>query len=286
MRPRGPVPAIFQGPRQRRIGVQVSAQPPVTHGNTKVLLLALSAVLLAGPIRAAGDDYNAWQQNFYRTQDIGQFDGFWNMVVDQRLLEKKNAVPPIEGFTSRVLHRYPSLIRGRLDRLSEYPEDQREIIQRILWLSDTTEARSVLNSGGDRAYVGRPPPGIAGWKIQTGGDLDFCWGWFFATGDTAALDSIISALDLGKDAGALKRFPTSAKTDADRQAALNDAIFGAAMWSLGSIGRTNHDVAKHIAILFFSEKTPKDRKLWLGPLFVKTSPDIPRQELEDDRAGR
>lgn len=235
---------------------------------------------MVGQIRAADVDYNAWQQNFYRTQDIGQFEGYWNMVVSQRLLEKKNALPPIEGFVSQVLHRYPSMIRGRFDNLSEYPEDQREIIQRILWLSDTKEARSI------GAYAGNAPPGIAGWKIQTGGDLDFCWGWFFATGDTAALDAIISALDLGKDAGALKKFPTSAQTDADRQAAMNDAIFEAAMWSLTSIGRTNHDVAKHIAIVFFSEKTPKDRKIFLGPLFVKTSSDIPRQELQDDQAGR
>jgi hypothetical protein len=252
----------------------------------KVALLALSAVLLAGHLRASDDDHNEWIQHFYQTQDIGQFDGYWNMVVAQRLLETKNAIPAIEGFTCRVLHTYPSLIKGRFDGLSEYPEDQREIIQRILWLSDTKEARAALGSGRDNAYAGKSPPGIAGWKIQGGGDLDFCWGWFFATGDTAALDSIISALDLGKDAGALKKYPSSAKTDADKQAAMNDAVFEAALWSLGSIGRSNHDVAKHIAILFFSEKTPKDRKIWLGTLFVKTSPNIPRQELEDDKAGR
>jgi hypothetical protein len=252
----------------------------------KATLLALVAVLLAGPLRAADDDHNQWLQHFYQTKDIGQFDGYWNMVVTQRLLEKSNAISPIVGFTSQLLHRYPALIKGRFDDPSLYPENQREIIYSILWLSDTNEGGAILNSHKDNPFQGKQPPRIASWQIKSAGDLDFCWGWFFATGDTAAVDAVISALDLGKDAGALKKYPTSAKAQADKRAAMNDAIFGAAMWSLGSIGRTNHDVAKRIAILFFSATTPKDRKIWLGTLFAETSSNIPRQELDDDKAGR
>jgi hypothetical protein len=252
----------------------------------KATLLVLSAVLLAGPLRAADDDHNQWLQHFYQTQDTGQFDGYWNMVVTHRLLEKRNAISPIVGFTSQLLHRYPTLIKGRFDDPSQYPESEREILYSILWLSDTKEGRAILETHKDNPFSGKTPPRIATWEIKSAGDLDFCWGWFFATGDTAAVDAIISALDLGKDAGALKKYPTSAKTDADKRAAMNDAIFEAALWSLGSIGRTNHDVAKRIAIQFFSEKTPKNRKIWLGTLFVETSSNIPRQELEDDKAGR
>jgi hypothetical protein len=252
----------------------------------KASLCALALVLLAAPLRAADDDYSAWQQHFYFTEDIGQFDGYWNMVVTRRLLENKNAIPSIVGFTSQILHEYPSLIASRFDDPAEYPEDQREIILWILWLSDTREARAVLSSDRTDTYAGKKPPGIQGWKINTPGDLDFCWGWFFATGDTAAVDRVISVLDLGTYAGALKKYPTSAKTEADKKAAVNDAIFNAAMLSLGSIGRTNHDVAKRIAISSFSEATPKDRKAWLGILFAVTSPNITKQELEDDKAGR
>ena len=67
---------------------------------------------------------------------------------------------------------------------------------------------------------------------------------------------------------------------------MNDAIFSAALWSLTANGRENHDIAKHIDILFFKDQTPKDRKIWLGVLFAQTSSNIPRQEFEDDKAGR
>lgn len=249
-------------------------------------LPALSLLLLALPARASGDDYNAWFTHFYQTQDVTQFEGYWNMVVRDGLLENKNTIPPVLGFSSRVLHRYPELLKGRLDNPAGFPEAQRPLVCTLLWLSDTKEARAILKASGNAQYASKAPPGISGWKISAPGDLDLCWGWYFATGDVAALDSIIAALDLGKYAGALKRYPTSQKTDADRQAALADAIFGAAMWSLNANGRDNRDVAKHIAILFLSDKTPKDRKLWLGPLFAVTSANIPKQEFEDDKAGR
>jgi len=37
---------------------------------------------------------------------------------------------------------------------------------------------------------------------------------------------------------------------------------------------------------FFDPQTPKSRKIWLGVLFAKASPDISKAELEANRAGR
>ena len=144
----------------------------------------------------------------------------------------------------------------------------------------------MLNSFGNRQYATMAPPGIAGWKIKAAGDLDLCWGWYFATGDTAALDPIIGTLDLGKDAGALKRYASSRKTAADKQAAMNDAIFGAALWSLGANGREDPRVAKHIRICCFAADTPEPRKMWLGVVMTKASPDVPAAEIEANKTGR
>jgi len=193
---------------------------------------------------------------------------------------------PCPGILESGPARVPSLIKGRLDNPYKFPEAQRQVVFTMLWLSDTKEARAMLNSFGNRQYATMAPPGIAGWKIKAAGDLDLCWGWYFATGDVAALDSIVSALDLGPYAGALKRFPTSQKTEEDRQAAMKDAIFSLAMWSLGENARDNHDVAKHIAVLYYRDQTPTERRRWLGALFAETSANISSQELEDDKAGR
>jgi hypothetical protein len=65
--------------------------------------------------------------------------------------------------------------------------------------------------------------------------LDMLWGIYFATGDEHAVRRLIGALDLLEDSGAAARFATSARTDADRQRAINDAMLQAASASLRSV---------------------------------------------------
>jgi hypothetical protein len=116
--------------------------------------------------------------------------------------------------------------------------------------------------------------------------LDLCWGWYFATGDTAALDPIITALDYGRYAGALKRYPNSAHTDEDRDAAFKDAIFGAALGSLEANGSQDPRIAKHIRIQFYNPATPKARAVWLGVAYAKVSPNVSQHEIDENLAGR
>jgi hypothetical protein len=251
----------------------------------KLSLLALIALLLAGPMRAADDPYSPWMKHFYANQDVGPFDGFWKMVVKDRILENKNAAPPVMGFVGQVLHRHPDLIKGRLDDPRSFPPNERVVLLTLLWLSDTPEARAVLERSNSAEFLAHAPPPASARDIKTGGDLDFCWGSYFATGDTAALDPIIATLDLGQYAGALKRYPTSKKTEEDKAAAMKDAIFGAAMWSLIANGSDDPRIAKHIRIALFDSKTPKPRAVWLGVLFARTSPDVSPEELAANKAG-
>ena len=252
----------------------------------KRLVLALLTAVLASAASAAGDPQNEWIKHYYQTQDVGHFDAFWQSVIENRLLENKNAIAPTVGFASQVIHRHPELIKGRLDDPAAFPEKQRDAVLRLLWLSDTDQGRAILQKAGVAELAAKAPPPIGKWEIKAGGDLDLCWGWYFATGDTAALDAIISALDYAKYAGALKRYPNSEHTEADRAAAIKDAIFGAALWSLGANGREDPLIAKHIRILFYSPATPSARKVWLGVIFAKASPNVSQHELEENQAGR
>jgi hypothetical protein len=252
----------------------------------KRVLLALLAAVLAGPARAATDPQNEWIKHYYQTQDVGHFDAFWQSVVKNQLLENKNAIAPTVGFASQVIHRHPELIKGRLDNLAAFPEKQRDAVVKLLWLSDTDQGRAILQQSGAAGLAATTPPAIGQWEIKGGGDLDLCWGWYFATGNTAALDSIISALDYAQYAGALKRYPNSEHTEADRAAAIKDAIFSAALWSLAANGREDPLIAKHIRIEFYSPATPSARKVWLGVIFAKASPNVSQHELEENQAGR
>ena len=248
--------------------------------------IRLLAFLIAVTGATAADEYNAWLKHFYQTQDIGPFDGYWQQVIKQDMLTNRNQASPILGFASQVFHQHPALMNGRVDDLTAFSTTEKPVVIRLLWLSNTVEARRILAKAQSESVPSTEPPAIGAWKVNSGQDLDFCWGWYFATGDTAALDPIIGTLDLGKDAGALKRYASSRKTATDRQAAMNDAIFGAALWSLGANGREDPRVAKHIRICFFAADTPKPRKMWLGVVMAKASPDIPAAEIEANKAGR
>ncbi|MDR1191101.1 MAG: hypothetical protein LBK60_05460 [Verrucomicrobiales bacterium] len=232
--------------------------------------LALSAVLCFGANADRDQQYNDWMKTFYQTKDAQGFDGFWRNLVQEKWLENETAVAPIIGFVSQVLRQYPELIKGRLDDLKKIPPSQLKTCALMLWYSDTPAAKKILAQIDYR--VNEPVPSIGDKKIERPEDLDFCWGWFFATGDTRALDPIISALDFGKYAGALKKFKASAQTVADRDAAVKDAMFGAARWSLTANGKQDPTVSAHLRAARADAATPLARKQALGVIVQKLAP--------------
>jgi tetratricopeptide (TPR) repeat protein len=248
-----------------------------------LLLLALISGVLHG---ASADNENAWLKRFYKTDAVDQFDGFWKKVVAEKHLENKNTVGPILGFASQVLHRHPELLKGRFDDPKSLPEAQLEQTLTLLWLSDTPQAREILGRCGHADYAARTPPPIGSTHVKEAQDLDFCWGWFFATGDPAALDPIVAALDFGEYAGALKKYAASKKTDADKDAAFKDAIFGAAMWSLGANGKEDENITAHLEEILANPLTPKSRSIWLAVVLSQLKPDKYKVELTEGSKGQ
>lgn len=144
---------------------------------------------------------------------------------------------------------------------------------RILWLSDTPNGRVLLGKHGGADYLKRDHFVIGKKAIETAGDLDFCWGWYFATGDLAALDPILSALEFGEYVGALERYPTSKKTEADRAAAIKESIFKAAMWSLEANGREDAKIVAHMEQKVAGPPLPQERIIWLATLLSRLRPE-------------
>jgi hypothetical protein len=216
-------------------------------------------------------EQDTWFKRFYQTQDLKPFGGFWSEVVSQKLLEQDERISPIIGFASQVFHQHPELLKGRIESVAAFPEKQQEAIRSLLWLSDSGEARKILQADSPGKSMSALPA-IKDWKIERAEDLDLCWGWFFATGETKALDPIISALEFGKYAGALKRFPQSGKTEEDKAAAYKDAVFVAAMWSLEANAKEDPRIAEHIEKVFDDPTVPRSRGMWLAVLLSKIMP--------------
>lgn len=90
-------------------------------------------------------------------------------------------------------------------------------------------------------------------RITTPAHLDWLWQAYLQGGEKQALAKILTALDLNTFSGALKKAKeiqkTRGLTEAEKQAALQDAVFQAALWSLESNARQRPEVAadlKHL----------------------------------------
>lgn len=248
------------------------------------LLSLLGAVLTTTVSASAPDQYGKWVRHFHETDDIMLFQGYWQQVLDRKQLEDPNSQNWVIGFSSRVIHHHPSLIKGRMDNLNSFPKAARESVSRLLWLSDTQEGRAILRKDGVTEFRRKALPPIGRAKIDTAQDIDFCWGWFYGSGNPAALDPIVSALDYGKYAGAF--FEVSKQTtEAGRQQAMKnaikDAIFGYALSSLYTSAKEDPVVAEHLRLLLDDPQTPSYRKIWLYSIFRKmsqqTSLPVPKQ---------
>lgn len=70
--------------------------------------------------------------------------------------------------------------------------------------------------------------------ILDSSQLDILWSTFFASGSYKPIFKLIQTLDYVSFHGDLEKYKESNQTEKDRQNALNDAIYGALIWSLKS----------------------------------------------------
>jgi len=129
-----------------------------------VLLCALAMPAARALEEGKPDDfYSDWAKGFYRTQDLSRFEGYWKFTLEKNGLEARNLVQPVLGFVNRVLHQHPELLKGRFDDLAPFTKAQQETVARLLWLSDTPEARQILEAQGFTGYASMEIPPIESW---------------------------------------------------------------------------------------------------------------------------
>lgn len=155
----------------------------------------------------------------------------------RRLAERGAMTNPAQSlasatFLGRVMAANPSHVGTWLAALDGLDAIPRQTLQIAAWMSETDGGRAWLASAPQFA---RPAPDVLAAPINDASLLDAFWAWYFATGDARPVRKIVSALEHMSDYGAADRFRQSAQTDDDRRRAMNDAIFRAASWSLGSL---------------------------------------------------
>ena len=230
-------------------------------------------------VAADPSKYSQWMMNFYKDPDVPSFRGFWSDALSSHRLEDQNQIAPFSAFTAQVLHQYPRLLAADFSNLNQYSNIQRSAILRILWLSDTKEANGILRNENASQYLNQPPAPIEKHPISDASDLDFCWGYYFATGSTKALIPVIAALDYVKYVGSISQAGTSATTTNDTNSRSKEIIFRAARWSLFSNAKEDLHVAQFLDQVYRDGNTPIPRRRSLRPILPSLFPQ--RYELID-----
>ena len=172
------------------------ARPYRGHRARDLAMCMLGLLFLlpaASNLRAEKERLSDWMTSYYRTRNLSRFDEFWRHSVGKGAFEGDPTLREIlTGFFAPIFHEHPDLLKGRIDSVKQFPEKQRDAVQLVLWWSDTAVAREILKKDGDPITLKNRPPGIEDRFVRVSEDIDFCEGWFYATGDGKALHPILA----------------------------------------------------------------------------------------------
>jgi hypothetical protein len=255
-----------------------------------ITLVAVSVSFLIGiaGLPARGDEPTAkpseekvasedWLTFYYRKPQPDRFVDEVRNMSKAGVLTNEGSEPPTVAFLSRVMVANPDKIAAWMTALADVSDSNKDKLHRAIWLSDTKEGRAYLKEKGVKKYVEKAPPDILKMEIDSPDVLDMLWGYFFATGDEAPIRRLVSAFNYSKYFGAIQRFKTSKQTAEDKKNALNDAIFRAAMWSIGSNCKQHPRVKEHCEhLLKGNDLNPSEvriLKMVLGKTDPKKTPD-------------
>jgi hypothetical protein len=96
------------------------------------------------------------------------------------------------GFFGAVFRTDPDLLRSRIVEIPKEQGIAQDSITIILWLSDSDYSKALLKTAGFSKVADTPIPGGSGRRIIHADDVDFLYGWYCATGDTAALEPMLN----------------------------------------------------------------------------------------------
>jgi len=190
----------------------------------------------------------------------------------------------ISVFLGRVMAANPRKVDGWLSQLGELKGGDRQTLLAAANLSGTKEAQAYLDRQADAERYRGKPIDIRTLEPKNPTILDMLWADFFATGEAVPVRRIVVALNYDKYSGALDRFAKSEKTEKDRNDALLEAVFKAAMWSLESNARQHHRVGEILEQIYFSGGMTQQEQVWLSAVLAKAMPD--KYELSRSEAGQ
>lgn len=274
-------PIIPPDPREKL------SRPVILNGshhmtNTAMHLIRLLAfVLLATVHTAHAED---WISHYYEHPTPDRFVTEVQTLSKAGNLSNPNSAALISVFLGRIMAANPTQVDGWLAQLGDLKGGDRQTLLFAASLSGTKEAQAYLGRQPDAARYRGKPLDLRNLEPKNPTILDMLWADFFATGEAAPIRRIVVALNYEKYSGALDRYAKSEKTEKDRNDAILEAVFKAAMWSLESNARQHPRVGEILEQIYFSERLSQPEQLWLSATLAKAMPE--KYEFTRTEAGK
>jgi hypothetical protein len=240
----------------------------------------LPVLMLLATANAVADD---WVSHYYEKPAPGRFVAEVQALSKAGHLAKPTTAEITSVFLGRVMAANPSQVDGWLNQLGDLKNEDRQTLLLAASRSGTKEAQAYLARQPEADKFGARPADVRD-LAPTGIVLDMLWADFFATGEAAPLRKIVSALQYSEHSGALERYATSAKTNKDRDDAMLDATFKAAMWSLQSNAKQHRKVGEILEQFYFADGLSQPEQLFLGVVLAKALPE--KFVLTREQAGK
>ena len=234
------------------------------------IIYLLTILLLSAAQTAFAAD---WLSHYYEHPTPERFVSEVKAMSKAGTLSNPNTASSIAVFLGRIMAANPTQIDGWLAELGDLKGGDRQTVLTAASLSETKEAQAYLVRQPDAEKYRAKPIDIRSIEPKHPAVLDMLWADFFATGDEIPIRRIVIALNYDKYSGALERFAKSDKTAQDRNDAILDAVFKAAMWSLESNTRQHPRVGEILDQIYFAEKLTQPEQVWLSAILAKAMPD-------------
>ena len=226
----------------------------------------LSIVLLATTHTASAAD---WLSHYYENPAPERFVTEVIALSNAGMLSDPNSAAPASVFLGKVMAANPGQVDAWLSQLEDLKPADRQTLLSAATLSGTKEAQAYLGRQSDAGKYQNVAVDVRTLKPDNPKVLDMLWADFFATGDAAPIRRVIVALEYSKYAGAMDRYAASKKTEKDREEAILESVFRAAMYSLESNAVQHRRVAQTMEHIYFDEDLTQPEKLWLSAVLAK-----------------
>lgn len=230
--------------------------PSVAHGqdgSPTVLPIVSPTAPTSDENRQRSHRAGMWMQTFYRTKDVAGFKAAFADLEVAGGLELGSARGSVLGFFSEFFKTYPELLEQVVYPTDRWSENARETLGYIVVYSRAPTAAKMLRDLGEPEAAKISPKSCEEFGMTSAGELDFCWGYFFATGDTRAVRKIVTALVLKRPPAAPAVSTDTDSSEEAKTAVYNALVAQAAMWSLGSNGRNYAEVGQYLEQLYYDK---------------------------------